>query len=404
MKYIVVLGDGMADWPLEQLGGKTPLQAANKPHIDALAREAEVGLCRTVPQGFKPGSDVANLSVLGYDPHGCYTGRSPLEAVSIGIGLADTDVTLRCNLVTLSDEENYEDKTMLDYSAGEISTQEAQELISYLKREFDSPRCTLYAGVSYRHCLVVKDGQTGHELTPPHDITGKPVRGHLPQGPLAELYLGMMRRSAELLKDHPVNRARVAAGKRPANSVWFWGEGTKPALENFAQKFGKQGGVISAVDLVKGIGILAGMRIIEVPGATGNYDTNFAGKADAALEALLHGGLDFVYIHMEAPDECGHQGDIAHKVYSIEQIDGQVVARLCRGLEAAGERYRMLICPDHPTPIAVRTHVSDPVPYLLYDSGKRTGNGAAAYDEASAAAAGAFVERGWDLMPKLLSE
>lgn len=404
MKYIVVLGDGMADWPLEQLGGKTPLQAANKPHIDALAREAEVGLCRTVPQGFKPGSDVANLSVLGYDPHGCYTGRSPLEAVSIGIGLADTDVTLRCNLVTLSDEENYEDKTMLDYSAGEISTQEAQELISYLKREFDSPRCTLYAGVSYRHCLVVKDGQTGHELTPPHDITGKPVRGHLPQGPLAELYLGMMRRSAELLKDHPVNRARVAAGKRPANSVWFWGEGTKPALENFAQKFGKQGGVISAVDLVKGIGILAGMRIIEVPGATGNYDTNFAGKADAALEALLHSGLDFVYIHMEAPDECGHQGDIAHKVYSIEQIDGQVVARLCRGLEAASERYRMIICPDHPTPIAVRTHVSDPVPYLLYDSGKRTGNGAAAYDEASAAAAGAFVERGWDLMPKLLSE
>ena len=402
MKYIVVLGDGMADYKLEELGNRTPLQAANKPHIDALAREAEVGLCRTVPAGFKPGSDVANLSVMGYDPHDCYTGRSPLEAVSIGIDLKDTDVTLRCNLVTLSEEEKYEDRTMLDYSAGEISTEEARKLISYLKEHLDSDMFTLYAGVSYRHCLVVKEGKTGHELTPPHDITGKPVRGHLPEGPLGEKYRAMMERSAELLREHPINRARVAAGKNPANSVWFWGEGTKPALENFEKKFGKKGGVISAVDLVKGIGILAGMQVIEVEGATGNYDTNFAGKATAALDALL-GGLDFVYIHMEAPDECGHQGDVKHKIYSIEQIDEKVVAPLCAGLRKAGEKFRMLICPDHPTPIAVRTHVSDPVPYLLYDSGKR-GAGAPAYDEDSAAQTGVFVEMGWELMKKLLAE
>ena len=339
--------------------------------------------------------------IMGYDPHDCYTGRSPLEAVSIGIGLADTDVTLRCNLVTLSDEENYEDKTMLDYSAGEISTEEAAELVRFLKENLDGDRLTLYAGVSYRHCLVVKDGKIGHELTPPHDILDKPVRSYLPQGPEGALYLALMERSAQLLRDHPINRARVAAGKNPANSIWLWGEGTRPALENFEKKFGKKGGVISAVDLVKGIGIGAGMRVIDVPGATGNYDTNFAGKADAALDALL-GGLDVVYIHMEAPDECGHQGDTAHKIYSIEQIDEKVVAKLVDGLRKAGEPFRMLICPDHPTPIAVRTHVSDPVPYLLYDSEREHGCGAVAYDEESAKATGIFVGNGYALMPKLL--
>ncbi len=400
MKYIVVLGDGMADYPIQTLGGKTPLQYAKKPNIDALAKQSEIGLCRTVPEGFKPGSDVANLSVMGYNPKDCYTGRSPLEAVSIGIDLAATDVTLRCNLVTLTDEEAYEDRRMLDYSAGEISTQEARELITYLKKHFDSERFTLYSGVSYRHCLVVKNGVTGNDLTPPHDITDKPIRDHLPKGPLGEKYLDMMKRSAELLRSHPINKARIAAGKRPANSVWFWGEGTKPSLENFQTKFGKKGGVISAVDLVKGIGILAGMKIIDVPGATGNYDTNFAGKAQCALNELL-GGLDFVYIHMEAPDECGHQGDIAHKVYSIEQIDEKVVKRLAEGLKAANEDFRILLCPDHPTPIAVRTHVSDPVPYLLYDSRKAVG-GSDSYDEESAKNTGVFVEKGWQLMKKLL--
>ena len=401
MKYIVVLGDGMADYKLDELGGKTPLQYAKKPHIDALARKAEVGLCKTVPDGFKPGSDVANLSVMGYDPKDCYTGRSPLEAVSIGIKLAPTDVTLRCNLVTVSDEEPYEEKRMLDYSAGEISTAEAGELIQFRKMHHDAEDMTLYAGVSYRHCHVVHNGKTGHELTPPHDISGKPVKGRLPLGPYGERYLSMMKRSYELLKDHPINRARIAAGKNPANSVWFWGEGTKPALENFREKFGLQGGVISAVDLVKGIGILAGMQVIDVEGATGNYDTNFAGKADAALGALL-GGLDFVYIHMEAPDECGHQGDIAHKVYSIEQIDEKVVAPLVRGLKEAGEPFKMLICPDHPTPIAVRTHVADPIPYLLYSSEEERSNGAESYDEDAAAKTGMFVPAGCMLLQKML--
>ena len=403
MKYIIVLGDGMADYPLPALGNRTPLQCAKKTAIDALAANAEVGLCRTVPQGFKPGSDVANLSVLGYDPHDCYTGRSPLEAVSIGIALKDTDVTLRCNLVTLSDEEDYEGRTMLDYSAGEISTAEARELIAALKKEFDGSDFTLYAGVSYRHCLVAANGKTGHDFTPPHDISGKPVRAHLPKGPCAETYLAMMKRSAEILKDHPINRARVAAGKNPANSVWFWGEGTKPQLENFEKKFGVKGGVISAVDLVKGIGILAGMRIIEVAGATGNYDTNFAGKAQAALDALKS-GLDLVYIHMEAPDECGHQGDTAHKIYSVEQISETVVRRICRELDAAGEPYRMLICPDHPTPIAIRTHTADPIPYLLYDSTAQIGCGAETYDEEAAKNTGIFLDAGTKLMQKLLAK
>ena len=401
MKYIVVLGDGMADYKLPALGDRTPLQCAKKPAIDALAPYAEVGLCRTVPQGFKPGSDVANLSVMGYDPHDCYTGRSPLEAVSIGIDLKDTDVTLRCNLVTLSDEPAYEDRRMLDYSAGEISTAEARELVAALKKEFDGKDFTLYAGVSYRHCLVAAHGKTGHDLTPPHDISGKPIREYLPKGPDAEAYLAMMKRSAEILQAHPVNRARIAAGKNPATSVWFWGEGTKPQLADFEEKFGVKGGVISAVDLVKGIGILAGMRVIDVAGATGNYDTNFAGKADAALAALAD-GLDLIYIHMEAPDECGHQGDTAHKIYSIEQISEKVVRRICTQLDAAKEPYRLLLCPDHPTPIAVRTHTADPVPYLLYDSTLREGCGAVRYDEESAKDTGIFLDAGTQLMQRLL--
>ena len=402
MKYVVVLGDGMADYKIERLGNKTPLEYAETPNLDALAKYAEIGLCRTVPAELKPGSDVANLSVLGYDPRTCYSGRSPLEAVSMGIALSDTDVTMRCNLVTLSDEEAYEDKYMLDYSAGEISTEEARELVEYLAQHIAAYRgMSLHAGVSYRHCLVLENGETGNTLTPPHDITGKPVRGHLPEGPMAKTLLEVMKLSASLLKDHPINRARIAAGKNPANSVWFWGEGTKPALENFEAKFKKRGGVISAVDLIKGIGILAGMRIIDVPGATGNYDTNFAGKANAALRALLD-GLDLVYIHMEAPDECGHQGDIEHKVYSIEQIDRKVVGPIAEGLRAAGEDFAMLVCPDHPTPIAVRTHVSDPVPYLLYCSRETGRCGASSYNESSAKGTGIFVEHGWELMQKLL--
>ncbi len=399
MKYFVILGDGMADYPLPEKEGKTPLMLAKKPFIDSLAPHAKVGLAKTVPQGFKPGSDVANLSVMGYDPALYYSGRSPLEAASIGIALKSTDVTLRCNLVTLSDEENYEDKTMVDYSAGEISTAEARELIEFLKTEFDKPPFTLYAGISYRHCLVVDGGKVGHTLTPPHDISDRKITEYLPAGEGSEQFLAMMKRSYELLKNHPLNLARVKAGKNPANSVWFWGEGTKPALSSFESLHRKKGGVISAVDLVKGIGLLADMKCIEVEGATGNWDTNFQGKAEACAQALLE-GLDFVYVHMEAPDECGHHGDYEKKVYSIEQIDG-VVKTVCETLAQAGEEYSLLIMPDHPTPLALKTHVSDPVPFLLYRSNERTENGANAYDEQSALNTGEYVEEGFTLVKKL---
>ncbi len=403
MKYVVVLGDGMADYPIPSLDNKTTLQASHKPVIDELAKKGEVGLCKTVPAGMKPGSDVANMSVLGFNPAEFYSGRSPLEAVSIGIQLKDTDVTLRCNLVTLSDEEKYEDKRMLDYSAGEITTEEARELVEYLKRYVDDEELTLYAGVSYRHCLVVDKGVTGNELTPPHDISDKPVKTHLPTGVLGEKYLNLMKKSYDLLKDHPVNQKRIAQGKNPANSMWLWGEGTKPALADFEEKFGLKGGVISAVDLVKGIGILANMQVIEVDNITGNWDTDFLGKAKTAAKALKE-GLDFVYIHMEGPDECGHHGDIEHKIFSIEQISEVVVKTLIDEFKEMGEDFTMLICPDHPTPIAIKTHTSDPVPYLIYRSNDEQGSIATAYDEEQAKSTGIYVAEGYQLMQKLLKK
>lgn len=401
MKYAVILGDGMADYPQEFLGGKTPLDLAKKPFIDGLCKVSEVGLCKTVADGLKPGSDVANLSVLGYDPKECYTGRSPLEAASIGIALKDTDVTARANLVTLSDEENFADKTMIDYSAGEISTAEAKVLINYLAEKLNDGKYRLYSGVSYRHCLVVDNGKIAGDLTPPHDITGKPVKGHLPTSETGKEYLALMERSAELLKNHPVNLLRIKAGKRPASSLWFWGEGTKPKLQSFKERYGLNGAMISAVDLLKGIGKLTGMRVIEVEGATGNYDTNFQGKANAALDALKDD--DFVYIHMEAPDECGHHGDAEHKIYSIEQIDG-VVKTIAEGLKARGEDFSLLILPDHPTPLNVMTHVSDPVPYILYNSAKMENGGAEKYCETEAAKTGVFADSGVSLMRKFLGK
>ena len=400
MKYIVILGDGMAGYPLPDRGNKTCLQLAKTPFFDELAKKSAVGLMKTVPDGYKPGSDVANLSVMGYDPAEYYSGRSPLEAASIGIDLKDTDVTLRCNLVTLSEEEPFAQKAMLDYSAGEISTQEAKELIAALKKQFDNPRFTLHAGISYRHCLVENGGRTGRTLTPPHDISDRTISPYLPAGEGSEALLDMMVRSWDILKDHPVNQRRIAAGKNPANSVWFWGEGTKPAPVNFEEKFGVKGGVISAVDLVKGIGILAGMQVIDVPGITGNWDTNFRGKADAAVKTLLNGN-DFVYVHMEAPDECGHHGDTEKKVYSIEQVDG-VAKRISDQLRAAGEDFCMLILPDHPTPIARKTHTSDPVPFLLYRSNEERGNGAELFDEAHAAQTNLFLPRACELMGAFL--
>lgn len=401
MKYVVVLGDGMADKKIDKLGGKTCLEAARTPTLDSLAKRAEIGLCKTVPQGFKPGSDVANMSVLGFDPNKYYTGRSPLEAVSMGIKLKPTDVTIRCNLVTLSDDEPYSQKTMLDYSAGEISTEEAEQLINCVEQNLGGNGYKFYAGISYRHCLVAENGKTGHTLTPPHDISDREIGDHLPKGACGEKYLEFMEKSYALLKDHPVNLKRVAQGKKPANSIWLWGEGTKPALENFEKLRSLKGGVISAVDLVKGIGMLADMKIIEVDGATGNYETNFSGKANAAADELLCGGLDYVYVHMEAPDECGHHGDYKNKVYSIEQIDG-VVKTLIGRFEKAKEDFAMLVCPDHPTPCALKTHTSDPVPYLLYTSVKNLGKNER-YTEDDAAQSGIYVDNGYKLIEKLIS-
>ncbi|MBE7090761.1 MAG: cofactor-independent phosphoglycerate mutase [Clostridiales bacterium] len=401
MKYAVILCDGMADYPIPALDGKTPLQVAKKPNMDALAARGKVGLCRTVPFGMKPGSDVANLSVMGYDPKIYYTGRSPLEAVSIGINLKPTDTTLRANLVTLSEGGAYEDKTMVDYSAGEIHTEDARMLIEYLKPHLENERYKLYAGVSYRHCLVIDNGKIGNDLTPPHDISDRPVKEYLPKGIYAEELLALMKKSNELLSAHPYNVQRVKEGKRPANSLWFWGEGTKPMLTAFEELRGLKGGVISAVDLIRGVGILADMKVIEVPNITGNYTTNFQGKADACADALLN-GLDFVYLHMEAPDECGHQGDLEHKIWSIEEIDRVVIKTVVEKLRAAGEDFTILVAPDHPTPIAIKTHCSDPVPFLIYRSNAEKEN-AFAYDEEGAKNSGVFVESGVDLMQEFLS-
>ncbi len=398
MKYIVMLGDGMADDSIEALGGRTPLEAAKKPNIDRLAKGGRLGMVRTVPAGFKPGSDVANLSAMGYDPVVCYTGRSPLEAVSIGIQMSDTDVAFRCNVVTLSDEPDYEDKTMVDYSAGEISTAEAAELIKAVEDALGSAERKFYPGISYRHCMIWHEGPCGLSLTPPHDISDRKIREYLPGNPVI---LDLMKRSYEILKNHPINQARMAKGLNPANSIWLWGEGTKPGVTSFETMHGVKASVISAVDLIKGIGLCAGMKVIEVEGATGNIDTNFDGKGQAALQTLLE-GQDLVYIHVEAPDECGHHGDLEGKVRSIELIDEKIVGPLLAGLEAAGEDYSILVMPDHPTPIAMKTHVSDPVPFLLYRSTELQDSGISTYTEETAKGTGVFLEHGYELMKTLI--
>lgn len=398
MKYIVMLGDGMADYPIEELGGKTPLEVAKKPNIDRLACGGELGMIKTVPEGLKPGSDVANLSAMGYNPLQCYTGRSPLEAVSIGIQMDDTDVAFRCNLVTLSDEAEYENKTMMDYSSGEITTGEAAELIRAVDEVFRTSEILFYPGISYRHCMIWHNGPVGLDLTPPHDISDRKVTEYLPGNPVI---LDLMKRSYEVLKDHPVNKARVAKGLNPANSIWLWGEGTKPGVSRFEETYGVKGSVISAVDLIKGIGICAGMKVIEVEGATGNIDTNFRGKGEAALRTLLD-GQDMVYIHVEAPDECGHHGDLEGKIRAIELIDQEIVGPLLKGLEEAGEDYSILVMPDHPTPISIKTHISDPIPYLLYRSTAPEESGIDTYTENTGKSTGRYVAQGYELMSRLL--
>lgn len=402
MKYIVMLGDGMADTPVESLNNKTPLEAAKKPYMDFLAQNGMVGVAKTIPDTLPPGSDTANLSVMGYDPELFYTGRSPLEAVSMGIELGENDIALRCNLVTLSDTENFEDAQMLDYSAGEITTAESKELINFINDNIQTDKIKLYPGVSYRHCLVLKDAKPGSDCTPPHDISLKPIKDHLPKGEHSNLLLNLMKRSRELLKNHPINIDRVKRGLNPATSCWFWGEGTRPSLTPFIDRYYVKGAVISAVDLLKGIAICAGMTSVDVEGATGNIDTNFKGKAKAAMD-LIDDGYDLVYIHVEAPDECGHQGDAANKAKAIELIDEQILGPVIEHLKASGQPYSILLTPDHPTPINVRTHVRTPVPFVIYRSNSKSGPHASAYTEKLAKDTGLFVDKGCKLMGMLIN-
>lgn len=399
MKYIVVLGDGMADEPLEALGGKTPLEYAQTPCMDSLASMGHMGLVQNVPSGMAPGSDVANLSVLGYDPQRSYSGRSPLEALSVGVKMEPDDVIFRTNIVTLTEEEPYAEKTILDHSSGEIATKDADVLMDAIRSAFNSETVQFYTGTSYRHIMVWKKGKLV-SLEPPHDHLGTQIGPWLPKEPMLR---EMMEESFPILNAHPMNLARAEAGKHKANSLWFWGAGTKPSLQNFEEKTGLKGAMISAVDLLKGIAVGAGMKVYQVPGATGSLDTNYEGKAQAAVKALLEDGCDFVYIHVEAPDEMGHQGLIHEKVQSIEYLDQRLIALVKKAMDDSGEDYRMLILPDHPTPIRVRTHTGSPVPFLLYDSThpekKKT-----KYSEAEAAATEDFEPDGYKLIDRLIQK
>lgn len=394
---MIVLADGMADEPLAQLGGKTPMEVAYTPAMDALAKAGQVGMVNTVPCGMKPGSDVANLSVMGYDPATCYSGRSPLEALSVGVAMESTDVIFRCNIVTVSEEEPYAEKTIIDHSSGEISTEDADVLMDAIREAFNDEEFSFYTGTSYRHITVWKNGDV-LDFEPPHDHLGQVISEYLPENPK---FRAMMEKSFDILNNHPLNVQRAAEGKNKANSLWFWGAGTKPELQNFKEKYGLSGSMISAVDLLKGIAVGAGMQVVNVPGATGSLDTNYEGKAQGALDALLKDGNDFVYIHLEGPDEMGHQGELGHKIKAIEYIDQKIVAVVKAGLDAAGEDYRILVLPDHPTPIRCRTHTANPVPFVFFDSTKTFDQGCA-FTESGARESGVVVEHGYDLIRKLI--
>ena len=398
MKYIIVLSDGMAGRPLEELGGKTTLEAADTPNFDRLAEKAEIGLASMVPEGMAPGSDTANLSVMGYDPKIYYTGRSPLEALSIGVDMAADDVSFRCNLVTLTEDGGaYEDQKIIDHSSSEISTEDSTVLLEALKEGLKREGYEFYAGTSYRHLLIWKHGKV-LELTAPHDILTKTVGEYLPKD---SVLLEMMKNSYEILKEHPINVERKKQGLNPANSAWFWGAGTRPALASFEEKTGKKGVMISAVDLLKGIAVGADMDRIIVEGANGGLHTNYEGKADAAIHALLEDGYDFAYVHVEAPDEMGHMGSMTDKITAIENVDGRVVARIMEAMDRSGEDYRLMILPDHPTPICVRTHTSEPVPYMIYDSRKAI-DGIHTYNEKEAAKSTCIWKDGYRLIDHLL--
>lgn len=401
MKYIIILGDGMADRPIEELGDKTPLEYAKTPFMDSLAKKGELGLVHTIPEGMKPGSDTANLSVLGYDPQKYYSGRSPLEALSIGVAMKNTDVALRCNLVTLSEEEDsYEKRHMIDHSSDEISTEDAAILLNAVRDALENETFKFYVGTSYRHCLIWDKGEVV-ELSQPHDILGQCISEYVPTH--VELLYDMMKKSYDILVNHPINVARKEKGLKPANSCWFWGAGTKPALSSFEAKTGKKGAMISAVDLLKGIAVGASMQVVEVEGANGGLHTNYEGKAKAAIDALTKDGNDFVYVHLEGPDEMGHQGSVERKVQAIEWLDERIVKPIAEGLSAEGEDYRMLILPDHPTPICIRTHSSEPVPYVLYDSTKEQEH-SWNYNEKEAKDSGNYVAEGHKIIEKLFEE
>lgn len=400
MKYIVLLGDGMSDWPIDKIGGKTPLEVAHKPNMDRLIKHSVYGLANTIPEGLPAGSDVANLSVFGFDPKKYYTGRSPLEAISMGIKLSPEDTSLRCNLVTLSEEKNYEESTMKDYSSGEITTSEANELITAIAVQLNSQGISFYPGISYRHCLVWNNGPMDIELTPPHDISGRKITDYLPKGPGHEVALDLMKKSVSILKDHPINKKRIESGLNPATSIWLWGQGKRPDFPLFIEKYGLCGSVISAVDLIKGIGIASGMNSVNVEGATGNLTTNFKGKAKAAIDELKQ-GRDFVYIHVEAPDECGHHGQLDEKIRAIELIDSQVLGTLLEALDGK-EDYKIMVLPDHPTPIATQTHSNDPVPFFIFDSRKAELNDAKAIYTEAYAKNGLHIKEGHTLMDMLV--
>ena len=397
MKYVIVLGDGMADEPLDELGGKTPLACAKTPMMDELAAMSEIGMVHTIPEGMKPGSDTANLAVLGYDPKRYYSGRSPLEALSIGVDMEPDDVALRANIVTLTEDNvPFEEQRILDHSSGEIGTEDAAVLLEAVRKELETDIYRFYVGTSYRHLLIWKRGRVV-DLVQPHDVLTQTIGPNLPSEPD---FLAMMKRSYEILKNHPINQARRARGENPANCLWFWGAGTRPALSSFQEKTGLRGVMISAVDLLKGIAIGAGMKVIQVEGANGGLHTNYEGKAQAAVDALARDGYDFAYIHVEAPDEMGHQGSIERKIQAIENLDQRVIRRVKEGLDAAGLEYRMLVMPDHPTPICVRTHTASPVPYLLYDS-TRPQKRDWLYSEEEARRSGIYIAEGHKVIERL---
>ena len=397
MKYIVVLGDGMSDEPVEALQGKTPLECAETPTMDELAAKGEIGMVQNVPAGMSPGSEIANLSVMGYDPKEVFTGRSPLEALSVGVEMEPDDIIFRANVVTLTEEEPYSEKTILDHSSGEISTAEADELMEAIRQNFNDETFQFYTGTSYRHIMVWKHGRLA-QLEPPHDHLTRVIGDYLPK---EEVLRNFMEKSFDILNNHPVNLKRAAEGKRKANSLWYWGAGTKPSLSSFEGKTGLKGAMISAVDLLKGIAVGADMKICQVEGATGSIDTNYEGKAQAAIDSLLKDGCDFAYIHVEAPDEMGHQGELDHKILAIADLDRRIIAPIKKAMEDAGEDFRMLVLPDHPTPLRIRTHSSDPVPYVLYDSTMQR-KGIAHYNEKEAAAAGNYEPNGHHLLARLI--